>query len=223
MKRKIFLVVGLGVLGQSVAKTLAEEGAEVIAIDSELYLVDKIKDYVDVAIQVDATDPEALKQIGVSKVDAAVVCIGEKFEANIVTTANLLDLNVKHVKARASNPLTESILKRLGAHEIFYVESAMGRVIAHRMNQPEVAHEMDIGEGYRIVQLEVHENILGKTLSELALPTHYHVQIIAIRNEKDPKKLKFPDGHTVIEPYDLLLVSGHEKDLTKVIEKWKTH
>src|SRR5690606_17941187 len=145
MPRKIFLVVGLGVLGKSVAENLAREGAEVIAVDADPDLVDEIKDSVEVAVELHATDPMALAQLDLRNLDAAVVCIGERFEAAVLATANLLDLGVKHVKSRANNPLSESILQRLGAHDVFFVESAMGRIIAHRMVQPAVTTEMELG------------------------------------------------------------------------------
>lgn len=221
MKRKRFLVVGLGILGESVARTLSKDGAEVIAIDSSPKLVDQIKDAVEVAAQCDVTDRTALEQLGIKEVDGAVVCIGENFESAVLATANLLDIGVKHVSARANSRLGASILGRLGVQDVFFVESAMGKVIAHRLNQPDISHEMEIGGGYRIVQWEVPQKMAGKNLYELALNKHYHVQVIAIRNEKDQRTMKTPTAETVIQKNDLLVLAGHEERLRKFYAKWK--
>jgi trk system potassium uptake protein TrkA len=78
-KRKRFAVIGLGILGNSIARTLAREGAEVIAMDRNMKFVDAIKDEVTLAVQCDATDRDTLEQLGIAEVDAAMVCIGEDF------------------------------------------------------------------------------------------------------------------------------------------------
>lgn len=217
-RRKIILVVGLGVLGNSVARTLAEDGAEVIAVDIDPQLVEQIKDDVDVALQLDATDPQALRQIGCDNLDAAVVCIGERFESAVLVTANLLDLGVKHVKVRANNRLTESILRRLGAHDVFFVEVAMGKVIAHRLVQPAVTHEMDLGGGYRVVRWHASPDLDGRSLMELQLPKRFEVQVIAIAPPGEDADFVRPGPETVLRRGESLLLSGHERALAKFFE-----
>ena len=88
-------VFGLGSFGSTVAKTLTDQGVEVIAVDSDKEKVEDIKDYVAVAVALDATDEKALRSIGLEQIDAAIVCIGENVEANLLTTTLLKKMGIK--------------------------------------------------------------------------------------------------------------------------------
>jgi trk system potassium uptake protein TrkA len=101
MATRRFAVIGLGRFGSTLAQGLAASGQEVIAIDSGQELIEGLQDVVDQAVRLDATDEKALRAQGVDKVDVAVVCIGENFEANLLATALLLDMGVPEVVARA--------------------------------------------------------------------------------------------------------------------------
>ena len=84
-----FAVIGLGRFGQQLARALAASGAEVMAIDCAAELVEAVRDEVTLAVRLDSTDEEALKAQGIGKVDAAIVGIGEDFEATVLTAAVL--------------------------------------------------------------------------------------------------------------------------------------
>lgn len=222
--KKRFLVVGLGVLGNSVATTLAKEGAEVIVVDQSPELIEEIRERVDVAVVGDATDRKMLEQLGAAHVDAALVCIGENFEAAILATVHLLEMKVRHVAARANSELAKSILKKLGAHEVFYVEHAMGKVIAHKLFHAGVMHEMDLGEGYRVIQLLAPKGMVGHSLHELALPKRFGVQIVALRCPSAAAQnggMKPPTAQTTVQEGDILLISGNEPDLERFLQHWK--
>ncbi len=79
-----FAVIGLGRFGFKVAEILAEKGVQVIAIDKDPALVEKVRDIVTEAVQLDSTDEEALRESGVEGVDVAVVSIGEGVESSIL-------------------------------------------------------------------------------------------------------------------------------------------
>lgn len=130
--KKRYLVVGLGILGKSVVKTLAELGAEVVAVDRSHDLVNGLNFDSGIAVECEATDRIALEQVGVRSIDVAIVCIGEDFRSAVLATAHLADLGVKHIIVRANDQTSASILKRVGAHEIFFVESQMGQEIAQK-------------------------------------------------------------------------------------------
>jgi len=221
MKREKFLVIGLGSFGRSVAKELASDGGEVVAVDESPLHIDRIKDKVAAAVEGDATDIKVLEQLGAADFDAAVVCIGEHFEAAVLSTANLLDLGVPYVAARSNNAMAASILRRIGAHHVFNIESQMGSLMAHKLRQPTLITEMDLGHGYRIIQWKAPKTMFGKKLADMALPKNYRIQVIAIRNE-DSEDLKTPKADTEIKSKDLLLISGYEKDLSSLFSAWKS-
>ncbi|MDP6381391.1 MAG: NAD-binding protein, partial [Phycisphaerae bacterium] len=109
-----FAVIGMGRFGRKLAQSLTEAGNEVIAIDIRSEMAEGMRDEVALAVRMDATDVEALKAQGVERVDAAIVCIGEDFEANALATAILKELGVRRVISRAATAIQAKILSRIG-------------------------------------------------------------------------------------------------------------
>ena len=103
-------VIGLGAFGMSVLKALVDVGAEIIAIDQNMQKIEEVQDMVSFAVKMDSTDETALLSQGVHEVDIAVVCIGEGFEANILTGVTLKNLGVKKVISRATREIEKKIL-----------------------------------------------------------------------------------------------------------------
>ena len=91
-KSSRFAVFGIGRYGRQIALSLAAKGAEVFTFDSDPARSEAIKDEVALAVTMDATDTRALQAQNVQDMDAAVVAIGENFEATMLTSMNLLDL-----------------------------------------------------------------------------------------------------------------------------------
>jgi trk system potassium uptake protein len=216
MAKKKFMVIGLGILGETVTRTLCEEGAEVLALDVDPLYVDRVKDTSAIAVEGDSTDPRLLDQLGVSKMDAVMVCIGENFPGALMTTVHLLDRGVKHVAVRATSEIHARLLSRVGAHDVFFVESEMGRSIAHRLSTPGILHEMDLGQGLRIVELAARRWMLGKTISELALPKNFRTQIIAMRSEANALVMPTPESR-IEEGYKIVFV-GMTTDLDSLMK-----
>ena len=78
-----FAVIGLGRFGARLARLLAAGGAEVIAVDSRRDLVEALRDDVDRAVCLDATDEEALKAQAIDQVPSAVTRLLDKLLARI--------------------------------------------------------------------------------------------------------------------------------------------
>ena len=117
-----FAVIGVGRYGATIARRLAEKGAQVFAFDPDEEKIEDIKDEVAFAVTLDATDIRALKAQALSEVDAAVVAIGENFEATVLTCVHLIDMGVKRIIARASGDHQRLILEKIGISEILTPE-----------------------------------------------------------------------------------------------------
>ena len=125
MAKSRFAVFGIGRYGTQIALSLAKRGAEVFTFDSKAERAEKIKDDVALAVTLDATDKKALEGQNVRDMDAAVVAIGENFEATVLTTLNLLDLGVPRIIVRANDRNQHRILSSLGVKEILSPESCL--------------------------------------------------------------------------------------------------
>ena len=172
MRRK-FAVLGLGRFGKSVAQTLIDNEAEVIAIDSDMKHIEEIKDIVTIAVKLDSTNKDALLQHSVDKVDVAVVSIGENIENNILTTALLKEMGVKEIIARAMDPLHAKILSLVGATRVVLPEEDMGKRLGNALLAPNLIEVFENELLGKIVVMEydiidgIHSIILG--LNRLAV------------------------------------------------------
>ena len=80
MKRKEFVVFGVGDFGMYVAKTLANSGATVMVVDKDEERLEQIASEVTHTICADATNPEAVKQLGIGNYDGAIIGVGRSLE-----------------------------------------------------------------------------------------------------------------------------------------------
>ena len=83
---KSFAVIGLGQFGRALVDELIENGMDVIAIDTSEEAINKISKKLPTAFVADSTNEQALKELGIQDVDAAIVAYGDNKEASILTT-----------------------------------------------------------------------------------------------------------------------------------------
>lgn len=128
-----YLVIGIGRFGSALALGLTERGCDVIAVDRRMDFVEPMKDRVAYALELDATDPIALKSIDAGSCKAAIVAVGEDFESAVLAVAALKEIGVARVIARARNSRQARILRAVGANEIIEVETEVGRRLAETL------------------------------------------------------------------------------------------
>ena len=97
-----YAVFGLGRYGRSVAKELAENGAEVVAVDNREAVVNAAISEIPYCKCADVTDPEALRQIGIANIDVVIVTMANHLEASVMATMLCKELGVKTVIAKCA-------------------------------------------------------------------------------------------------------------------------
>lgn len=228
MKPGKFAVIGLGAFGSSIARALANDGSEVLAIDNDESHIDNIKDDVAVAILMDSTDKKALAAQNIQDVDAVVVAIGKDFEALLLTTVYCLELGVKRVMARANNPQQHMILKKVGVHEVLLPELEVGRVVAERLLNPSLLSFIQLPDNYEIAEIKTPPEIANRTLQDINLRNKYKLNLITLKREFEVEKngvktveehiVGVPGSDTVILKTDTIVVFGTTKDIERFIE-----
>lgn len=148
MAQDRYLIIGLGRFGAALAASLAEQGAEVIAVDRDMAMVDAVKQRVAYALELDATDPQALLSVDPLKCRAAIVAIGENFEATVLTLAALKEVGVRDIIARSRSARESRILQAVGATEVIELEAEMGRTFGRRLSRPE-AQQLPVGDAIK--------------------------------------------------------------------------
>ena len=125
------LVVGLGRFGSATALQLIQQGREVLGVERDAALVQKMSGQLTHVVEADATDIDALRQLGAAEFSSAVVGVGTSIESSVLTTANLVDLGIDRIWAKAISPAHGKILARIGAHHVIFPEADAGRRTAH--------------------------------------------------------------------------------------------
>lgn len=169
MTKRQFAVIGLGKFGFSIAKTLADAGYEVIAVDNDEEHVQEISDIVTYALKADVTEPGVLKKIGISNVDAAVVAISDNMESSIMATILAKEAGAPYVLSKAGTELHGEILKKIGADEIIYPEQAMGARTAKKLISGNFMDLYELSKSLSMVEVMVPEDWAGKSLKQLNL------------------------------------------------------
>lgn len=219
-----FAVIGLGKFGGTVAQSLAERDAEVIAVDKDEKVVDIFAKIATVAVRLDSTDEEALKTQGIDKVDVAIVSIGD-FEASILTTALLKRLGVPTVITKATQSVSqiqERILNLVGADRVVLPEMEMGKKLAQNLLVSNILDYLPISEKYSAAEVKSPRIFWNKKIGELKIREKFKVNILEIKKTSAEKKNKqietinyLPYSGDVIEEGDILLVIGEEEDIER--------
>ncbi|EGL82626.1 TrkA-N domain protein [Caldalkalibacillus thermarum TA2.A1] len=211
-----FAVIGLGRFGGSICKTLSDLGHEVLAIDINENKVNQYADIVTQAVQMDSTDEQALRDIGIRNMDHVIVAIGDDIQASILTTLILKDLNVPYITVKAQNDYHERVLAKIGATKIVHPERDMGVRIAHHLLSKNVMDYIELSPDYSLVEIKAGEKMVGKSLLELNIRAKYGCNIMAIKS-KDGLNIS-PKAEDVIQKDDILVVIGANKDISRFEE-----
>lgn len=214
MKRVI--VIGLGIFGFNIAKDLFENGIEVVAIDKNKEMVQKIRDFSSKAILGDGSDKEFLESIGIEEDDTVIISFGEDLAAATLTTLHLKELKVKRIIVKVPSEEHKKVLEKIGATEVIIPEKEMAYKVAKSLISPNVLDYIPLSEGYNICEIVPPSSFIGKTIGELHLRSRYHIEVIAIR-EVLPDRIKMiPRADFVIKDSDILVVLGKEEDINRI-------
>lgn len=215
MKR--FVVIGLGMFGSSVARTLYEEGAEVIAIDVVPERVDAISRHATAAAVGDARQLEVLERLGVRDADAGIISTGDDIGSSILAVMALRDLDVNEIYAKIVSRDHGRVLNRLGVSDTIFPEHESGKNLATRLMHSDVLlNYVQLSHGFSIQELAVPNVWLGKTLRGLQLRTRYRVQVVGIHDVLTDTVNLVPDPDAVLKDSDTLLLAGSDENLERV-------
>ena len=214
--RKQVVVVGLGRLGVSLAKTLMDIGHEVLALDNDEKLVQAISPFVTQAVQVDTSNELALKELGVSNFDIGIVVMPE-IEINVLSTIVLQKLGVRYIMARASNELHGTILEKLGVNKVFYPDRDMGAGIAYVLTLGDVIDYIPVTSRYGVVKMTVPVSFVGQSLSDIGFGHYGELSVIPLLLQRKEEILVNPSTGEIIRADDVLIVAGNRDKLEDLL------
>jgi len=214
MKRAI--VIGLGIFGYHIARTLFENGFDVVAIDKNKDVIQRIRDYSTKAVLADGTDQEIMDEIGIGEDDIAIISFGEDLAAATLITLHLKQMNVKQIIVKAPNEDHKLILEKVGATDVIIPEMDVAKKLAKSLISPNVMDYIPLSEDYMIFELAPPNSFLGKTLAQLQLRNRFSIEVIAVRDVIADHIHMVPHADFVVKDGEALVVIGKEKDIGRI-------
>jgi trk system potassium uptake protein TrkA len=206
------LVIGLGRFGAATAGQLDRLDREVLAIDTDVALVQKWAGRVTHAVQADARSIDALRQIGGEDFSIAVVAVGSSIEASVLITANLVDLKVPQIWAKAISQSHGKILERIGANHVIYPEAEAGERVAHLVSG-RMLDFIEFDDDFALVKMYPPKPIRGLTLTESGVRTKHRITVVGVKSPGKP--FTYATADTVVSNHDLIIVSGTSGDIER--------
>lgn len=205
------LVIGLGRFGSSIAETLDRLGQDVLAVEQNPTLVAQWSGRLPL-VEADASNPEALVQLGAKDFGVAVVGVGSSLEASVLITGNLVDLGTPQIWAKAISAEHGRILTRIGAHHVAFPESDAGSRVAHLVSG-KLLDYIEVEDGFTIVKMRPPKETQGFTLAQSNVRKRYGITVIGVKSPGVDFVYATPE--TRVSANDLLVCSGHAELLER--------
>jgi trk system potassium uptake protein TrkA len=206
------LVIGLGRFGAATAGQLDRLGREVLAIDMSDGLVQKWSERITHTVQADAKNIDALRQIGAAEFSIAVVAVGSSIEASVLITANLVDLKVPQIWAKAISKSHGKILERIGANHVIYPEAEAGERVAHLVSG-RMLDFIEFDDDFALVKMYPPKPIRGKNLTDSGVRSRHNITVVGVKSPGKP--FTYATEKTIVTDHDIIIVSGTSSDIEK--------
>lgn len=209
-KNKHYAVLGLGRFGMSIVQTLSEETeANVLACDKNEVKVQRAAEFATHAVQVDLTDENSLKKLGLGNFHVVILAIGEDFETSLINAMIAKEQGARYIIVKARKERQKVILKSIGVDEVILPEHEMGERLARRLSGSNIMDILGESDAYTIYEMRPLEEWVGRTVQQADIRRQHHFTILAIRRGDE---LQIPiTPNTQIAKDDVLIVLNEKE------------
>ncbi len=222
------VVIGLGNFGMSLAIHLSNTGNEVIAADQDLEKIELIKNKVAHAVAMDATNENAYNSLPLNNADLAIIAIGQRNGAGIMSTAIVKKLTKARIISRSASALEDTILEAMGVDQIIHPEQEFAERLTKKINLKGSIDNFEIDDEFLVSEVEVGKALVGKTLQQSDFRKNFNLNIITIIRKKQHTNLLgravekrevvgLPKPELVFQSGDILAVFGKDTDIKKYL------
>ena len=209
-------IVGIGRFGYALANELVDSGCELIVLDRDEEKIREMREKTENAYVVNNLEKKTLMETGIQNCDVAIVCIGEHIDTSILTTLNLVSMNIPTVISKATSTEHGLILEKLGA-EVVYPERDMAVRLASRLENSRMLDFVQLSEQINVTKMQVPAQMIGKTVVDVNFRSRFGLNIIAIENNNTVVEVIQPEY--VFRKNDILFLAGSKEGLSK-LNKW---
>ncbi len=214
------VIIGMGEVGQYVARTLTKEGHDVVVVDRDLEILGRVGERMDVATVLGyGASPRILKLAGVSEADLVAACT-DSDEVNLIAALTSKRLGAGRTIARlqsgeyqdeGENGLHHGMLgidlvvnaEILVADEMVRIARSHGALDVHMF----AGNRLELAE----VEIPANSTVIGPTLARLKMPEQTRVGAV-IRGDV----LFVPDGSDILAAGDRVYLFGRTGSMHEV-------
>jgi len=212
--KKTYAVFGLGRYGIAVARELVSNGMEVIAVDADERIVNAAANELPICKCADVTDPDVIRQLGISNVDVVIIAMATNLEASVMAVTLCKEIGVKTVITKCANEMHQKILARVGADKVVFPENESGIRLAKNLLSSGFVDMVSLAKNVSMIELDAKPEWVGKNLIELNLRKKYSINVVAVRNGESVSV--DIDPHAPLQADDKLIVIANTQRLSKL-------
>lgn len=176
-------ILGLGIFGTSIAKTLCNYNCNIIALDNHEHQINKLESILTRGVVGDITDRTLLRAAGIDTCDTVVVATGSNLESSVLAVLHCKSLGVPKVIAKVKSKTAREVLLRMGADKVISPERETGVSLAKHILHDDTTDLIELDEHVSIVEFQAPAKWLGKSLGQLQLRQNYQMNIIGYRSK----------------------------------------
>ncbi|TET18294.1 MAG: TrkA family potassium uptake protein [Dehalococcoidia bacterium] len=199
------IVVGGGRLGYYLTKALLSEGHEVLIVEKNAAICERIVDELgSVCIRGDGCEMATLAEIGTVRADMLIAVTGDDEDNLVACQVAKHKFNVPHTIARVRNPKNETIFKKLGIDVTVSSTNIILENIEAEVPTHPLIHLLTIRDkGLEIVEVKIppDSTTVGKPVKELSLPQGSRLALIIPKEHKP----RVPTSDTILRDGDRVI------------------
>lgn len=211
--RRTIGVLGLGVFGRTVVKELTDEPVDIITIDKDKTITQRMESYVLEAVIGDFTDMELIKSVGIAQCETVIIATASSLESSVIATLNCKNLGIKNIIVKVKNKRHREIMEQLGATEVIRPEYAAGLKLSKQLRNPNIRDVIDLEDDVSIVEFTPPKKWLGKSIKELDLRSEFGLNIIGIKSAQTNMINYNLAVDVPLDATDILVAIGNKDDI----------
>ncbi|QTJ49442.1 TrkA family potassium uptake protein [Dolosigranulum pigrum] len=211
--RRTIGVLGLGVFGRTVVKELTDEPVDIITIDKDKTITQRIESYVLEAVIGDFTDMELIKSVGIAQCETVIIATASSLESSVIATLNCKNLGIKNIIVKVKNKRHREIMEQLGATEVIRPEYAAGLKLSKQLRNPNIRDVIDLEDDVSIVEFTPPKKWLGESIKELDLRSEFGLNIIGIKSAQTNMINYNLAVDAPLDETDILVAIGNKDDI----------
>lgn len=213
------IVCGWGRVGRAVADDLISAGHSVVVVDVD---AERVADVPYPTVVGDATLDATLRSAGIERASALIAALEGDAENLFVTLSARAIMPNLFIVARARQDESVPKLANAGADRVVNPQELGAARMASFVARPNVAEFVDVVMHERSLEFRMQEYdipdgspLAGKTLRDADLRKRAGILVLALRRV-DGSFTTNPDPDIIIEPHQVLIAVGTDKDLERL-------